>query len=65
VQAAGNSPAGVIQLQVWIDGVKQAVKWHDELSKKFSLPPGTHRIAVVAADKYLGTAKRSINITVP
>jgi hypothetical protein len=65
VQAAGNSPAGVIQLQVWIDGVKQAVKWHDELSKKFSLPPGTHRITVVAADKYLGTAKRSINITVP
>ena len=65
VQVSGNSPAGVIQLQVWIDGIKQAVKWHDELAKKFSLPRGTHRIAVVATDKYLGTAKRSINITVP
>jgi hypothetical protein len=65
VQAAGNSPAGVIQLQVWIDGVKQAVKWHDEISKKFSLPSGTHLIAVVANDKYLGSAKTTIHVTVP
>ena len=65
VQAAGNSPAGVTQLQVWIDGVKQAVKWHDEISKKFTLAPGTHRIAVAANDKYIGTAKTSITVNVP
>lgn len=65
VQAAGNSPAGVAQLQIWIDGVKQAVKWHDEISKKFTLPPGTHRIAVAANDKYIGTAKTSITVKVP
>jgi len=65
VRAAGNSPAGVIQLQVWIDGVKKAVKWHDQLAKKFSLSSGTHRIAVIATDKYLGTAKTSVSVTVP
>jgi hypothetical protein len=50
---------------VWIDGVKKAVKWHDQLAKKFTLPSGTHRIAVIATDKFLGTAKTSVNVTVP
>jgi hypothetical protein len=65
LQAAGNSPAGVIQLQVWIDGVKRAVKWHDEMSRRFSLPSGTHKIAVIATDKYLGAKKTVIKVTVP
>jgi hypothetical protein len=65
VRAAGNSPAGVIQLQVWIDDVKKSVKWHDQFAKKFSLSPGTHRIGVVATDRYFGTAKTSVNVTVP
>ncbi|MEY2395241.1 MAG: hypothetical protein QOF94_1586, partial [Acidobacteriaceae bacterium] len=65
VRAAGNSPAGVIQLQVWIDGAKKAVKWHNQLAKKFSLSSGTHRITVVAADKYAGTVKKSVSVTVP
>lgn len=64
VRAAGNSPAGVIQLQVWIDGAKKAVKWHDQLANKFSLSSGTHRITVIATDKYLGTAKASMALTV-
>ena len=65
IRAAGNSPAGVIQLQVWIDGVKKAVKWHDQLANKFSLSSGKHRIAVVATDKYLGTASTAVYVTVP
>ena len=65
VRAAGNSPAGVIQLQVWIDGVKKTVRWHDQLVKKFTLSAGTHRIAVIATDKYQGTTKTFVDVTVP
>jgi hypothetical protein len=43
VRASGNSPAGVNQLQVWIDGRKNYVKWSDQLSKRFTLSPGKHR----------------------
>ena len=65
VRASGNSPAGVIQLQVWIDGKKQYVKWGDQLAKTFTLASGIHRIVVVANDKYVGSAKTSVVVTVP
>ena len=65
VRASGNSPAGVIQLQVWIDGNKRYVKWGDQLSKRFALNSGTHKIVVVANDKYVGSAKTSVNVTIP
>jgi hypothetical protein len=65
VKASGNSPAGVNQLQVWIDGKKQYTKWGDQLAKKFTLSPGKHRIAVVANDKYIGHATTAINVTIP
>ena len=65
VRASGNSPAGVNQLQVWIDGKKKYVKWGDQLARKFTLSPGKHRIAVAANDKYLGSAKTVVNVTVP
>jgi hypothetical protein len=66
VCASGNSPAGVVQLQVWIDGVKKAVRWHDQLANKFSLASGTHRITVIATDKYTqASANTSVNVTVP
>lgn len=64
VRAAGNSPAGVNQLQVWIDGKKKYVKWGDQLAKRFTLSAGIHRIAVVANDKYLGSANAAINVAV-
>ena len=64
VKASGNSPAGVNQLQVWIDGKKQYVKWGDQLSKKFTLSAGSHRISVVANDKYVGHASTVINLSV-
>ena len=65
VRASGNSPAGVNQLQVWIDGKKRYVKWADQLARKFTLSSGKHRIAVAANDKYVGSAKTVVNVTVP
>ena len=65
VKASGNSPAGVGQMQVWIDGTKKYVKWGDQLSKRFTLSPGKHKIAVVANDKFIGSAKTIVNVTVP
>jgi hypothetical protein len=64
LKASGNSPAGVGQLQVWIDGKKQYVKWGDQLAKRFTLSPGAHRIAVVANDKYVGHATAAVNVIV-
>jgi hypothetical protein len=65
VKASGNSPAGVNQLQVWIDGKKRYVKWRDQLAKQFILSSGKHRIAVVANDKYIGHATTAVNVTIP
>lgn len=65
LKASGNSPAGVNQLQVWIDGKKQYVKWGDQLAKKFTLTAGKHRIAVVANDQYTGSATTAVSVTVP
>jgi hypothetical protein len=65
IRAAGNSPEGIVQLQVWIDGVKRVVRWSDQLNNKFSLSPGKHRIFVGATDKwYLSTTGTTINVTV-
>jgi hypothetical protein len=65
VRASGNSPAGVTQLQVWIDGKKQYVKCGDQLAKGFTLTSGKHRIAVAANDKFIGSAKTVVNVNVP
>lgn len=65
IKASGNSPAGVNQMQVWIDGKKQYVIWDDQLSRKFTLSPGMHRIGVIANDKYMGSAKTVVNVIVP
>jgi enamine deaminase RidA (YjgF/YER057c/UK114 family) len=65
IRAAGNSPEGIIQLQVWIDGLKKAVRWSDQMNNRFALSPGKHRIAVVAMDKwYLSSVQSTINVTV-
>ena len=43
---------GIKRLEVWIDGKKQIQRLNDQLARCFTLAPGTHRIAVVAVDKY-------------
>ena len=63
VKASGNSPAGVNQMQIWIDGKKRYVKWGDQLSRSFTLSSGKHRISVSANDKYMGTAKTVVTVT--
>ncbi|HEY0565549.1 MAG TPA: VCBS repeat-containing protein, partial [Terriglobales bacterium] len=64
VRGSGNSPLGVQRMEIWIDGKKAAQKLEDQISKKFTLAPGTHRIAVVAVDKYVGAATTVKNVTV-
>jgi hypothetical protein len=65
IKASGNSPAGVNQMQVWIDGKKQYVIWDDQISRKFALSSGMHRIGIIANDKYMGSAKTVVNVIVP
>jgi hypothetical protein len=64
VRASGNSPVGIKRLEVWIDGKKQTQRLNDQLARRFMLSPGTHRIAVVAVDKYRGTAVAARQVTV-
>src|SRR5206468_11714602 len=52
VKASGNSPAGILRLEVWIDGHKQYQKYNDQVAKKFTLAAGSHHITVVAVDRY-------------
>jgi len=65
IRASGNSPTGVARLEVWVDGVKQYQKWNDQLAKRLTLSPGSHRVVVVGVDVYKGTAKSTITINVP
>ncbi|HEY0564460.1 MAG TPA: VCBS repeat-containing protein [Terriglobales bacterium] len=64
IRGSGNSPLGVKRVEIWIDGKKAAQKLDNQIGKRFTLAPGTHRIAVVAVDKYLGTATTAKNVTV-
>jgi hypothetical protein len=64
VTASGNSPAGIVRLEVWVDGVKKYQKWNDQLNKRISIASGSHRLTVVAVDMYEGTSKTSVTIDV-
>jgi hypothetical protein len=64
VKASGNSPAGILRLEIWIDGHKQYQKYNDQVAKRFTLAAGSHRITVVAVDMYKGTAKTSVTVNV-
>ncbi len=65
IRGSGNSPAGVQRLEVWIDGAKKGESWSDQLAQTYTLKAGTHKVTVVAVDKYVGTSKSSVSITVP
>ncbi len=64
VRASGNSPLGLKRIEIWIDGKKAAQKLDSQIGKRFTLSPGTHRIAVVAVDQYLGTATTAKEVTI-
>jgi hypothetical protein len=52
VSAGGNSPAGVKRMELWVDGIKRAQNFSDQLRATISVTPGTHRVTVVGVDLY-------------
>ena len=65
IRAAGNSPAGVRRLELWIDGHKSYQTWNDQMRHSVTFTAGKHRIVVVAVDQYIGSAKATNYINVP
>jgi hypothetical protein len=65
VKGAGNSPAGIKRIELWIDGVKRFQEWNDQLRTSIALAAGKHRIAVQAIDQNDGATEAVVNITVP
>ena len=63
VSAAGNSPAGVTLMQLYIDGKKSFELWNDQLKRSVTVSVGKHRVAVVAWDRYRKTTTKAINVT--
>lgn len=63
VRAAGDSPAGVARMELWVDGTKLFQVWSDQLRHTITLSPGTHRVTVQSFDKYTGLAKKVVSVT--
>ncbi len=63
VRGSGNSPAGLLRLELWVDGVKRYETRNDQLSRTITVSAGTHQITVTAVDLYLGYAKKTITVT--
>ena len=63
VQAGGSSPAGIMRMELWVDGDKQFEIWNDQLKHDLVLSPGTHEVAVVAVDRYTGFGTTTLTIT--
>ncbi|HEY0565304.1 MAG TPA: VCBS repeat-containing protein [Terriglobales bacterium] len=63
VKASADSPAGVARVELWLDGKKQFELWNDELQRSLTVSAGTHRVAVVAVDRYGATSTKAINVT--
>jgi hypothetical protein len=64
VHAAGNSPAGVKRMELWVDGVKRAQNFNDQLGSTITLSLGTHRLTVVGVDQFDGLVKMPIVVHV-
>jgi hypothetical protein len=50
VSAAGDSPAGVKRLELWVDGRKVFETWDYQMRTWITVGPGTHRMEIVAVD---------------
>jgi hypothetical protein len=64
VSAAGNSPPGVKRMELWVDGVKRAQNFSDQLRAPLTLPLGTHRMTVVGVDLFDNLVKSTILVHV-
>ena len=65
IKASGNSPVGVKRMEIWIDGTKRAQALNDQIRKSVTLSAGSHKLTVVAVDRYEGVSKSSKTISVP
>jgi hypothetical protein len=62
VKASGNSPAGVKRVELWVDGVKRAQNFSDQLRATVALTLGTHRLTVVGVDLFDSLVKNTITV---
>jgi len=65
VTGAGNSPAGVKRMELWVDGKKRFEEWNDQLLATVSLKRGRHQIIVQAIDQDDSFVPTPIFVTVP
>jgi hypothetical protein len=65
VKASGNSPNGVKRVEVWVDGTKRTEAFNDQINARVSVAGGTHRVTLVAVDRYDAVVKRATTVNVP
>jgi VCBS repeat protein/Big-like domain-containing protein len=63
VSAGANSPAGVTLMQLYVDGKKSFELWNDQLKRSVTVGAGTHRVSIVAWDRYRKTTTKTNNVT--
>jgi len=63
VKGSGNSPAGVVRIELWVDGKKRTEMWNDQIRASVTVAAGTHRVALVAVDKFGAHSTNAINVT--
>src|SRR6185312_3571814 len=63
VRAAGDSPAGVVRMELWVDGKKVFENWGDQLKHSITVAAGKHRVVVHSIDRYKGFGTALANIT--
>jgi hypothetical protein len=62
VAGSGNSPAGVSQLELWVDGKKSTEVLNDQIKQTITVSAARHRIAVVAVDRYGKTVTTAVSV---
>ena len=62
VKAGGNSPAGVVLMQLYIDGKKSFELWNDQIQRSVTVSSGKHRVASVAVDRFGKTVTKAVYV---
>jgi hypothetical protein len=65
IRGAGNSPAGVKRMELWIDGKKRFEEWNDQLLATVPLTKGRHLVTVEAVDQDDSFSPAHIFVNVP
>lgn len=63
VRAAGDSPAGVVRMELWVDGKKVFENWGDQLKRTITVAAGAHRVVIHSIDRYKGFGSATASIT--